>query len=153
MVTLFKFFDKVNTHIVKFQEKNTQFVDFFLKRLKSALNFNTDIELSAFLGVSEQAISNWKARNSANYYIVFTKCVSAGINLHWLFTGEGKMMISENNTLNNSNDMDCSKCPYKKDIERYQRDLARYEKMIDTLNKQIDSLTAPDEPLGKQKVA
>jgi hypothetical protein len=70
------------------------------------------------------------------------------LNLTWLITGEGEMLVS-----NSPNNMDCSKCPFKKDIERYQRDLDRYEKMIDGLNKKLDALTALEDPESKLKNA
>jgi len=106
------------------------------------------------LGLSNSYMSKMQAKNGNIGSQIIEKIVRnyPEMNLTWLITGEGEM-LSGNNTLNNSNDMDCSKCPYQKDIERYQRDLARYEKLIDTLNSQIDALQASDNPQTKQKCA
>jgi len=71
------------------------------------------------------------------------------LNLTWLITGSGKMLVSD--SINNTDNMDCSNCPFKKDIERYQRDLDRYERMIDGLNKKLEALTALEDPESKLK--
>lgn len=138
---------------MKNQEKNTHFVDFFLKRLKSALNFNTDTELAAFLEVSDQTLSNWKARNSVKYDIVFTKSVKENVNLHWLFTGQGEMFISGISTLNNNSDMNCNECPYKRLFDKMEKDSDWYQAEIDRLNQKLDALQAPEMPQSKQKCA
>ena len=60
-----------------------------ISRIKQAKNFQSDIELADFLGVSRATLSNWKARNRVDYDLLFSKCEH--INLHWLITGEGSM--------------------------------------------------------------
>jgi len=133
---------------VKKQEKNTQFVDNFITRLKSALNLSTDVVLSEYLGVTPQSISNWKARNSIQYDIVFTKCVSVGINLHWLITGDGEMLIS--NTIN-PDSMNCNDCPYKQMISDYKEMNDRFRKENEYLNEQLSSLRGIETPESKLK--
>lgn len=60
-----------------------------LERIKQANNIERDADLAAFLGVSRATISNWGARNSIDYDLVFSKCEH--INLDWLITGRGTM--------------------------------------------------------------
>lgn len=61
-----------------------------LSRVKDAYKFQNDKELSSFLGISNQTLSNWRSRNSIDYDIVFTKCES--ISADWLLTGRGSML-------------------------------------------------------------
>lgn len=58
-----------------------------LNRAKTAFNISSDVQLAEILGVSKSTLSNWKARNSIDYTILFTKCKQ--INLDWLITGDG----------------------------------------------------------------
>ena len=74
------------------------------------------------------------------------------IDIYWLITGKGEM-LSETNTLNKDNDMNCSECPYKKIVERYEKDLDRYQNEIEYLNEQLQSLRSHDNASGKQKCA
>ena len=39
-----------------------------VKRAKRVLNFKTDADLAAYLGVSRSTLSNWIARNSTDRY-------------------------------------------------------------------------------------
>ncbi len=57
-----------------------------LDRVKDYYNLKTNSELADFMGVSKSTISNWYARNSIDYDILFTRCTDA--NLNWLITGE-----------------------------------------------------------------
>lgn len=50
-------------------------------------SIKTDAELSRFLGVAPNTLSNWKKRNTLDLDAVITKCVD--INMDWLFKGEG----------------------------------------------------------------
>ncbi len=60
-----------------------------LNRIKSGFGIGTDVELSEFLGVSQPTVANWKRRKTLDYDLIISKC--AGVNFHWLFTGEGEM--------------------------------------------------------------
>ena len=73
------------------------------------------------------------------------------INLSWLITGDGEMLVSENK--NNQESMDCKKCGIKNDLTRYQRDLERYQKEIEYLNKQLNDLRTTGTPESKLKNA
>lgn len=61
-----------------------------LERLKIASNSSSDADLARFLGVAPATLSNWKARGSLDYDLVFSKCEH--INLDWLLVGRGSMM-------------------------------------------------------------
>jgi phage repressor protein C with HTH and peptisase S24 domain len=61
-----------------------------LKTIKDHYNFNSDAEFARFLDIKPQVLSNWYARNTFDYEILYTKCVD--LNLDWLFTGEGDML-------------------------------------------------------------
>ena len=63
-----------------------------LDRAKVALNATSDMQLADLLGISKSTLSNWRARNSLDYTILFSKCEH--INYNWLITGEGDMQNS-----------------------------------------------------------
>ena len=67
-----------------------------LNKIKSYLNLKSDTELANFLGIKPQVLSNWRARNTFDTELIYTKCVD--IDANWLLTGEGEMLKSSNNT-------------------------------------------------------
>lgn len=67
-----------------------------LDRLKEALKLDTDIALANFLGKAQGVISGWRIRERekpGKYDIIIETAIKKGINLHWLFTGEGPMHL------------------------------------------------------------
>ena len=64
-----------------------------LNRLKTALAASTDKELADMLGIKKTTLSNWRARNSIDFSLVFSFCEH--INLNWLLLGEGNMLSDE----------------------------------------------------------
>ena len=64
-----------------------------LNKIKSHLNLKSDTELANFLGIKPQVLSNWRARNTFDTELIYTKCVD--IDANWLLTGEGEMLKSE----------------------------------------------------------
>lgn len=68
-----------------------------LERIKEAYNIDKDADLATFLGISRSTLSNWGNRNSIDYDLVFSKCEQ--VNLDWLLTGRGSMLISEESNL------------------------------------------------------
>ena len=65
-----------------------------LNKIKSYLNLKSDTELANFLGIKPQVLSNWRARNTFDTELIYTKCVD--IDANWLLTGEGEMLKSGN---------------------------------------------------------
>ncbi|MHC5353123.1 helix-turn-helix domain-containing protein [Myroides sp. LJL115] len=71
-----------------------------LSRFKEVNNFNTDIELADYLGISRSTLSNWYKRNSLDYDLLFSKCEQIDIN--WLLTGNGSMLQNKTSILDAS---------------------------------------------------
>ncbi|WP_315352471.1 helix-turn-helix domain-containing protein [Phocaeicola abscessus] len=55
-------------------------------------------KFAQLLGVSAQTISAWRARNTFDLELIYTKCI--GLSSDWLLTGRGSMLRSE---LSNNN--------------------------------------------------
>lgn len=58
-----------------------------LNELKKQYKFSSNAEFAAFLGITPQNLSNWYARNTIDYELIYTKC--EGINGDWLLSGLG----------------------------------------------------------------
>lgn len=56
---------------------------------------DSDAQMAHFLGVKPQTISNWKKRDSPDYPLLLSSFYNAGVNLHWLLTGEGMALLDE----------------------------------------------------------
>ncbi|UWY28840.1 helix-turn-helix domain-containing protein [Flavobacterium sp. TR2] len=69
-----------------------------LNRLKNIKNFATDTELANFLNISRSTLSNWYARNSIDYDLLFSKCEN-NVDINWLLTGNGYNVKNESNVL------------------------------------------------------
>ena len=70
------------------KEKNSLFsVADIVKRAKRVLNFKTDADLAAYLGVSRSTLSNWIARNSTDFPLLLSKMKDVDYN--WLLLGKG----------------------------------------------------------------
>ncbi len=53
-------------------------------------------ELGSILGIKPTTYSAWKnGGTQPNYEILFGKVEHLGVNLHWLLTGEGEMMLKD----------------------------------------------------------
>lgn len=61
-----------------------------LERIKQRYSLSSNAELSRFLGVAPNTISNWYNRKTFDIDIIFTKCEDT--NLEWLLTGHGPML-------------------------------------------------------------
>ena len=68
-----------------------------LNRIKKQFKFSSDAEFARFLEIKPQVLSNWKARNTFDPELIYTKCLE--LNSEWLLTGEGNM-LKENNQKN-----------------------------------------------------
>ena len=64
-----------------------------LNEIKKYLNIKTDTEFANFLGIKQNTLSSWKARNSIDYDLIISKCDY--LNANWLLTGEGSMLKEE----------------------------------------------------------
>ncbi len=111
---------KDNSHLLIMQEKNTQFVIFFINRLKSALKIKTDTELADYLGVKQSTISMWRKRDSVDIRLIITKCEN--ISIDWLISGTGKMLKNETKVVNDvaKNEKCCNCEALKKELEDYK---------------------------------
>ncbi|WP_413227839.1 helix-turn-helix domain-containing protein [Bacteroides hominis] len=69
-----------------------------LDRIKQFYDLKGNAELSRFLGVAPNTITNWYARCSFDIDIIYTKCV--GIDLNWLLSGKEPKPIKEEPVLN-----------------------------------------------------
>lgn len=61
-----------------------------LKRLSSALNTNSDVELANSLGVAKNTVSSWRSRNKIPYEKLVEVSVQHGISLDFLVLGCGE---------------------------------------------------------------
>jgi len=113
------------------QEKNTQYANYFLTRLKSALNITSDVDLSKILGVRTSTISTWKARNSLDYDLIFANC--KGVDLNWLITGESL----PNNSQNANSIITGGPC---RNCELRDKMISQQEKIITMLEEKIENL-------------
>lgn len=59
-----------------------------VKRAKLVMNFKTDAELAAYLGISRPTLSNWIARNSIDFPLVLGRF--GQVDYNWLLTGMGR---------------------------------------------------------------
>lgn len=66
---------------------NMMNVSEIVKRAKQAMDFKTDAELAAYLGISRSTLSNWMARNSIDFPLLLNKLHSVDYN--WLLAGKG----------------------------------------------------------------
>ncbi|MDX2284667.1 MAG: helix-turn-helix domain-containing protein [Bacteroidia bacterium] len=54
-----------------------------IEKLKDHYAFDSDTQLSNYLGVAQNTLSGWKRRNSADLELIISKC--ADVDLNWLF--------------------------------------------------------------------
>lgn len=59
-----------------------------IKRAKQILNLKKDNELAEFMGVSRATVSNWSARNSIDFHLLFAK-MGDKVDYNWLLLGKG----------------------------------------------------------------
>lgn len=71
-----------------------------LNKIKEHKNFKSDADFARFLEIPAQNLSKWKARNTYDIEVLYTKCPE--LNPEWLLTGEGEMLKSENNSTETS---------------------------------------------------
>lgn len=68
-----------------------------LNRIKEHFGLKSNAKLAAFLGIAPTTLSSWYSRDTFDLDIIYSKCV--GINLDWLLTGRGTVLLSQPQTL------------------------------------------------------
>lgn len=68
-----------------------------LTRLRLVVGEKVDTKLSEILGLSSGAVGNWSNGKPVNIKTIlnYFETHHKEINLHWLLTGEGEMMLSD----------------------------------------------------------
>lgn len=67
-----------------------------LDRLKIIFKVDNDNQLGDILGLKPTTYSTWKGGGTRpNYELIFGKVEPLGVNLHWLLTGEGEMLLKD----------------------------------------------------------
>lgn len=99
-----------------------------ISRIKSALGFNSDLELAAFLGIKSQGITRAKVSGVPNNWI--DKAGSAGVSRKWMLLGQWPMMIGEEMGPQGKGPLDMN-----------DPDKNRYNELIEKTSKVITSKT------------
>ena len=112
-----------------------------LKKIKSALGYEKDVEFANFLGISPQTLASWYSRNTYDFEILYAKCIN--IDANFLFTGKGAMFLKKDSIENFSEacdtDKKCEKCIEKERlIVSLQNTIDIQSKLIKCLEDQID---------------
>lgn len=68
-----------------------------LNRIKEHFGLKSNAKLAAFLGIAPTTLSSWYSRDTFDLDIIYSKCV--GLNLDWLLTGRGTVLLSQPQTL------------------------------------------------------
>lgn len=61
-----------------------------LNKIRKYKEFKSDADFARFLEIPAQNLSKWKARNTYDIELLYTKCPE--INPEWLLTGQGPML-------------------------------------------------------------
>lgn len=72
-----------------------------LNKIKEYKKFTSDAEFARFLGIPAQNLSKWKARNTYDTELLYTKCIE--LNPEWLLTGQGEMLKNTTSVEENKN--------------------------------------------------
>lgn len=64
-----------------------------LERAKKALGISSDVAFAELLGISKSTLSNWKARNTLDYDVLFSKC--GHLDLNWLIKGGDELPVAK----------------------------------------------------------
>jgi len=116
-----------------------------LNALKKHYNFSSNKEFADFLEIKPQTLSNWYARNTFDYEILYTKCLD--INSEWLFTGNGEMLKAgkkdSTNELNTQNNISEPITEYESEYQK--KYILKLEQDTKNLQEQIINLTKENE--------
>lgn len=84
------------------QVKKSLNANLILKRLKKALQINTDIELSKLLDIKPNTISTWKKRDTLDYSAIISICNFHEIDLNKILSEKNHNEKTNNIILNNT---------------------------------------------------
>lgn len=70
-----------------------------INKIKDHYKFKKDSDFALHLGISAQMLSNWKARNTYDAELLYTKCLE--VSPEWLLTGKGAMLKTDNSSTGN----------------------------------------------------
>lgn len=113
-------------------------------------------KFSEKIGLSNSYMSKMVANNGNIGSQIIEKIVRIypELDARWLLTGEGNMIINQDNKQNqNEPEMNCDNCPYKELISRYQEDIDRYREEISELREENRSLRHQEQPERKRRSA
>lgn len=91
-----------------------------LNAIKLHYGFKSNAEFARFLEITPQILSNWRARNSIDYDLIYTKCVD--IDANWLLTGEGPMLKNKRYDEIEVNTNNLNKQPSIITVDSFNRD-------------------------------
>lgn len=84
------------------QAKKSLNANLILKRLKKALQINTDIDLSKLLNIKPNTISTWKKRDTLDYSAIISICNLHEIDLNKILSEKSYNEKVNNITVNNT---------------------------------------------------
>lgn len=126
-----------------------------ISELKTYLGITKDSDLANYLGIKQNTLANWKARNTLDVELIVSKCEF--LNPTWLLTGEGSMLKSDN--LNpKTNIMDdqkllshlMSEVEYlRKKLDESETERKELRSMCDKMLEDLREFTSPSD--GRKK--
>ena len=102
-----------------------------LGKIRSHYGFSTNAEFADFLGIKPNVLSNWFARGTFDYNVVFTKCED--IDGNWLLSGVGEMIRTTKEASCQSDHTD------KKLFDAQQKIIAMLEAENERLKKELEA--------------
>jgi hypothetical protein len=64
-----------------------------INELKSYYGLSSDSDFAKFLGIGATTLSSWRARNTVDYDLLYSKCVE--VNANWFFDTNEPMLTAE----------------------------------------------------------
>lgn len=97
-----------------------------LNEIKNHLNYKNDKDFALHLGIKQNTLSSWKARNTMDYDLIISKCDF--IDANWLLTGKGKMLKDNYREASKQS----QKTPIKEENIEYQIHPSKTDKIENT---------------------
>jgi len=107
-----------------------------LNDIKKYLRLKTDTDFASYLGITPQALSNWKSRNTIDERLIAEKCDF--LNYDWLLTGNGEMLKSNKSEAIVSDSPQSEIDYYKSQFEMIKELLKEKEKYINMIQPLAD---------------